>query len=74
MTLCEAEIDKTYTIKRVCGKGKISARLMNMGFTEGCAVGVAARAPYGTSVLVRLRDFTVALREDAAALIEVAEY
>ena len=47
---------------------------MNMGFTEGCPVGVAARAPYGTSVLVRLRDFTVALREDAAALIEVAEY
>lgn len=71
MTLMDADVNKTYRVTNVAGEGNFRRRLLDMGFTPECKLFVAALAPFGGTVLVALRGFTVALREDAAKLIEI---
>lgn len=71
MTLMHAESDRIYRIVSVSGDGDRHRRLLDMGFTPGSEVYVACYAPFGGTVLVSLRGFSVALRENAADLINV---
>lgn len=69
MTLLNAEVNTLYGIDNVTGEGNARRRLLDMGFTPDCKIYVAGVAPLGGTILVSLRGFTVALREDAASLI-----
>lgn len=71
MTLMHTETDRVYRIISVAGDGDRHRRLLDMGFTPGSEVYVAGYAPFGGTVLVSLRGFSVALRENAAELINV---
>lgn len=71
MTLMQAGVNKVYTITNIGGEGNFRRRLLDMGFTPECKIYVASIAPFGGTVLVGLRGFTVALREDAASMIEI---
>lgn len=71
MILTCARPDKLYEITSVVGEGNARRRLLDMGFTPGSEVYVAGVAPFGGTVLVSLRGFSVALRESAADLINV---
>ncbi|MCI8413894.1 MAG: ferrous iron transport protein A [Clostridia bacterium] len=71
MTLTHAKANTVYNVLAVAGAGNTRRRLLDMGFTPACKLFVAATAPTGGTVLVRLRGFSVALREDAASLIEL---
>lgn len=71
MTLMDAGVNKVYHITDVRGSGSFRRRLLDMGFTPQCKLYVAGIAPFGGTVLVALRGFTVALREDAASMIEI---
>ena len=73
MTLNNALDSKTYTIADIDGSGNERRRLLDMGFTPGTKVGVITHAPFKGTVLVALRDFKVALREDAASLIRLED-
>lgn len=73
MTLNDARIGKVYKIVQTHGEGNQKRRLLDMGFTPETEVFLAHTAPFGGTVLVSLRGFMVALREDASALIEIAE-
>ena len=73
MTLMDACIDKVYKVVATNGKKNEKRRLLDMGFTPECKIYVAHTAPFGGTILVGLRGFLVALREDAASLIEIAE-
>ncbi len=73
MTIMNARPDKVYKVQNVLGSGHEKRRLLDMGFTPGCPIYVAHTAPFGGTVLVGLRGFLVALREDAASLIEISE-
>lgn len=73
MTLMDAKINTVYKVAEVAGSGNERRRLLDMGFTPDCRIYVAAMAPFGGTVLVGLRGFTVALREDAASRIEIEE-
>ena len=68
MVLLDAQINKIYRIKRILS-GSVKRRLLDMGFTPGSEIFVSAVAPFGGAVLVGVRGFSVALREDAARLI-----
>lgn len=70
-TLMQAHVNKIYRIKDVLGEGNAKRRLLDMGFTPGGEVYVAGIAPFGGTILVCLRGFSVALREDAAERIEL---
>lgn len=71
MTLIDAQVNTVYKVDGVSGDGNARRRLLDMGFTPECLLSVAGIAPMGGTVLVSLRGFTVALREDAASLIEI---
>lgn len=71
MTLMNAEVNKEYRVVNVLGEGNAKRRLLDMGFTPECTLYIAGVAPFGGTVLVGLRGFMVALREDAAELIEI---
>lgn len=73
MTLMNAKVDKVYKVKGVTGEGNAKRRLLDMGFTPNCSIYIASVAPFGGTILVGLRGFMVALREDAASLIEIVE-
>ena len=70
MTLVKAQVNKIYRIKEVT-EGKARRRLLDMGFTPGVEIYVSQVAPMGGTVLIGVRGFTVALREDAADLIKL---
>ena len=73
MTLNHAKIGKVYKIVQTKGEGAQKRRLLDMGFTPNTEIFLAHTAPFGGTVLVSLRGFMVALREDASELIEIAE-
>ena len=73
MTLNDAKIGRVYKIVQTGGEGNQKRRLLDMGFTPNTEIFLAHTAPFGGTVLVSLRGFTVALREDASALIEIEE-
>ncbi|MFR1566401.1 MAG: FeoA family protein [Christensenellales bacterium] len=73
MTLMDARTDRVYKVIEVGGSGNERRRLLDMGFTPDCKIYVAHTAPFGGTILVGLRGFLVALREDAASLIEIGE-
>jgi Fe2+ transport system protein FeoA len=72
MTLSDAKIGKTYFISDIKA-GQYRRRLLDMGFTRGAEIFVSHKAPFGGTVLVGLRGFTVALRENAAGEICLSE-
>lgn len=71
MILTRAEPNSLYEISSVTGEGNARRRLLDMGFTPGSEIYVAGVAPFGGTVLVSLRGYSVALRETAADLINV---
>ena len=71
LTLMDAAVNKVYRIKDVLGAGGERRRLLDMGFTPKSKIYVASIAPFGGTILVSLRGFMVALREDAARLIAI---
>jgi len=70
MTLLNTQIGKIYKIVKI-NEGSVKRRLLDMGFTPGAEIYVSHRSPFGGTVLVGVRGFTVALRDDAAKIISV---
>ena len=70
MKLLDAQINRVYRIKNILD-GDVKRRLLDMGFTPGSEIFVSGIAPFGGTVLVGVRGFSAALREDAARLIEL---
>jgi Fe2+ transport system protein FeoA len=73
MNLLDAKIETFYTITGISSDGTDKKRLLDMGFTVGTTLFVAAAAPSGGTILVKIRGAFVGLREDAASLIRVQE-
>lgn len=71
MTLKDGLVSKTYKILDVRGGDSEKRRLLDMGFTPSSRITILGIAPSGGTILVNLRNFTVALREDAAQLISI---
>ncbi len=73
LPLISAEPNKLYSITEVRGTDNQHRRLLDMGFTPGSELFVAGVAPFGGTILVSLRGFSVALRESAAETIMVVK-
>jgi len=73
VTLLDARLNDTHKIigikKDADCDDSIARRLLDMGFTKGTQIKIAAIAPFGGTVLVSMRGGMVALRENAASLI-----
>ena len=71
MTLREAKIGQTVTVKKLTGEGAVKRRIMDMGITKGVEVYVRKVAPLGDPVEVTVRGYELSLRKADSQMIEV---
>ena len=71
MTLREAKIGQTVTVKKLSGEGAVKRRIMDMGITKGTEVFVRKVAPLGDPIEVTVRGYELSLRKADADMIEV---
>ena len=55
----------------VNGNSRVSRRLMEMGVIPGVNVTVVKAAPFGDPIEIRVRGYSLAMRRNEAAAIEV---
>ena len=71
MTLREAKIGQTVTVKKLTGEGAVKRRIMDMGITKGVEVYIRKVAPLGDPVEVTVRGYELSLRKADSKMIEV---
>lgn len=71
MTLKEAKIGSTVTVKKLSGEGAVKRRIMDMGITKGTEIFVRKVAPLGDPIEVTVRGYELSLRKADAEMIEV---
>ena len=71
MTLREAKIGQTVTVKKLTGEGAVKRRIMDMGITKGVEVYIRKVAPLGDPFEVTVRGYELSLRKADAEMIEV---
>ncbi len=71
MTLKEVPVGSKATIARLAGEGAIKRRIMDMGLTKGTEVEVVRVAPIGDPIELSVRGYTLSIRKDEAATVEV---
>lgn len=64
-------VNEKARITSITASGEVGRRLRDMGLTPGTLVQVVGRAPLKDPVAVRLRDFTLTLRNNEADIILV---
>lgn len=70
MTLKEAKIGQTVTVKKLNGEGAIKRRIMDMGITKGVEISVRKVAPLGDPIEITVRGYELSLRKADAEMIE----
>ncbi|MBO6168207.1 MAG: ferrous iron transport protein A [Kiritimatiellae bacterium] len=71
MTLKEVPVGSKVTIARLAGEGAIKRRIMDMGLTKGTEVEVVRVAPIGDPIELSVRGYSLSIRKDEAATVEV---
>lgn len=71
MTLKEAKVGSTVTVKKLTGTGAVKRRIMDMGITKGVDIYIRKVAPLGDPVEVTVREYELSLRKEDAEMIEV---
>lgn len=69
--LRQAKVDQHLKIKTVSADGELGRRIRDMGLIPGTEFRVIGRAPLEDPVALRLKDFTLTLRNSEADHITV---
>jgi ferrous iron transport protein A len=62
---------QTGVVVRVTARGELGRRIRDMGLVPGASIQVQGRAPLKDPVAIRIRDFTLTLRNNEADNIQV---
>jgi ferrous iron transport protein A len=60
-------------VRAVNGSGPVRKRILDMGLIKGAKVQMVRRAPLGDPIEFKLRGFTLSLRSEEAALVQIEE-
>lgn len=71
ITLRSMQANQSGIIDSVSATGELGRRIRDMGLVPGTPVTIMGRAPLKDPVALRLRDFTLTLRNNEADLIMV---
>ncbi|MEZ7195929.1 MULTISPECIES: FeoA family protein [Pseudodesulfovibrio] len=71
MCLRKARVNQKLKIRTVSADGELGRRIRDMGLIPGTEVTVIGKAPLRDPVALRLRDFTLTLRNSEADHITV---
>ena len=72
ITLREMKVGERAIIKEVKAKGELGRRILDMGLVPETEIKVVGRAPLRDPVALRLKGFTLTLRNSEADWITVA--
>lgn len=72
MTLKDLRRGKSATVRKLNGEGALRRRIMDMGITRGTRLTVLKVAPLGDPIEISVRGYSLSLRKEDAALIEVS--
>lgn len=72
MTLKDAKLGTSVTVKKLNGEGAVKRRIMDMGITKGAEIYIRKVAPLGDPIEVTVRGYELSLRKADAELIEVS--
>ena len=72
ITLRSMQANQSGVIESVSATGELGRRIRDMGLVPGTEVTIMGRAPLKDPVALRLRDFTLTLRNNEADLIMVS--
>ncbi|MGI6772604.1 MAG: ferrous iron transport protein A [Clostridiales bacterium] len=70
-TLKDAKIGSTVRVVKLCGKGPLKRRIMDMGITKGTQIYLRKVAPLGDPIEVHVRGYELSLRKSEAENIFV---
>lgn len=70
-TLKDAKIGSTVRVAKLCGKGPLKRRIMDMGITKGTQIYLRKVAPLGDPIEVHVRGYELSLRKSEAENIFV---
>ncbi len=71
-TLADLPIGRSATVTKLSCERRIACRLMEMGLLPGTRVEMVRVAPLGDPIEVRLRGYSLSLRRQEAANLELA--
>ncbi|MBQ1537467.1 MAG: ferrous iron transport protein A [Ruminococcus sp.] len=71
MTLRDARVGNTVTVKKLTGEGAVKRRIMDMGLTKGTPVTIRKVAPLGDPIEVTVRGYELSIRKADAEMVEV---
>ena len=71
VNLRQMHVDQRGTIHAVAAQGELGRRIRDMGLVPGTEVTVVGRAPLKDPVALRLKGFTLTLRNSEADFITV---
>ena len=71
MTLKEAKIGSTVTVKKLTGEGAVKRRIIDMGITKGTEIYIRKVAPLGDPIEITVRGYELSLRKADAEMIEI---
>lgn len=72
-TIClrQLKVGETAVIASIDAQGELGRRIRDMGLVPGSEVQVVGRAPLKDPVALRIKDFTLSLRNNEADHIQV---
>lgn len=70
--LTDVPVGKGVRVVSVNGTSSVTRRLMEMGVIPGVEISVVKTAPFGDPIEVRVRGYSLAMRRNEAAAIEIA--
>lgn len=73
MTLDKLPVGGDGIIEKVGGEGALRLRFLDMGLIPGTKVRVSKAAPLGDPIQLSLRGYTLTIRLQDAAMIEMKE-
>ncbi len=73
ISLRKLKVGQKARITRVLAEGELGRRIRDMGLVNGADIEIVGRAPLRDPVALRLKDFTLTLRNNEADHIFVEE-
>jgi ferrous iron transport protein A len=70
-TIKDMQNGDTATVVRVHGTGAVRKRVLDMGLTKGAPIVLVKRAPLGDPIEIKVRDYSLSLRNKEAEIVEV---
>ena len=71
INLRKMDINQTGIVSSVNVSGELGRRIRDMGLTKGVSISIQGRAPLYDPVAIRLKGFTLSLRNSEADFINV---